>query len=547
MKRIILLCSVCFSALALQAAPVGSTFTYQGTLSDGGAPATGLYDFWFTLVTDAAGGTAIGNPLPRFAVPVSNGLFVVQLNFGSSPFDGEARWLDIAVRTNNAESFSTLGPRQLLRPTPYAISARSVSGPLSASQLSGVGTNAVTLNNPGNVLSGDGSGLTGVNAATLQGMNSTNFWQVGGNANTTPGTDYIGTSDNKALELKANGQRVMRIEPALAPNIIGGASANIVSNGVFGATIAGGGLPSQPNRVGGYYGVIGGGHNNVITRDYAFIGGGQGNIAGYGSVVGGGAANKATNTYSVVPGGSANTAGGVNSFAAGGAAQAAHDGTFVWSDGTSSFASTTSNQFSIRATGGVRLDNTTSMQFGTGMRQMLNLWNTNYGIGIQSSSLYFRCNNQGADDGFIWYRGGGHSDAYANAGGGVELMHLVNAGLYVKGALISSSDRNSKQGLKDISPVEVLDKVVSMPISEWSYKHDPDTRHVGPMAQDFRAAFGLGTDDKHIATVDADGVAFAAIQGLNQKLQEKDSEIQELKKAVAELKAEIKGITNGNR
>ena len=56
------------------------------------------------------------------------------------------------------------------------------------------------------------------------------------------------------------------------------------------------------------------------------------------------------------------------------------------------------------------------------------------------------------------------------------------------------------------------------------------------MAQDFHAAFGLGTDDKHIATVDADGVALAAIQGLNQKLNEKDAEIQALKQSVAELK-----------
>lgn len=66
---------------------------------------------------------------------------------------------------------------------------------------------------------------------------------------------------------------------------------------------------------------------------------------------------------------------------------------------------------------------------------------------------------------------------YANPGGGVELMHLVNAGLYVKGALISSSDRDRKQGLKEISPAEVLDKVVSMPISmrtAWRWQRSRD-------------------------------------------------------------------------
>jgi hypothetical protein len=75
---------------------------------------------------------------------------------------------------------------------------------------------------------------------------------------------------------------------------------------------------------------------------------------------------------------------------------------------------------------------------------MLNLWGTNYGIGVQAGSLYFRCNNAGANDGFIWYRGGGHADSYGNAGGGTELMHIYNSGLYVKGALVSSSDRNAK-------------------------------------------------------------------------------------------------------
>ena len=57
------------------------------------------------------------------------------------------------------------------------------------------------------------------------------------------------------------------------------------------------------------------------------------------------------------------------------------------------------------------------------------------------------------------------------------------------------------------------------------------------MAQDFYAAFNVGPDDKHIATVDADGVTLAAIQGLNQKLEEKDAELQALKQTVAELKA----------
>jgi hypothetical protein len=92
----------------------------------------------------------------------------------------------------------------------------------------------------------------------------------------------------------------------------------------------------------------------------------------------------------------------------------------------------------------------------------------------------------------------------------------------------------------------VLEKVAALPITRWRYTNDLATVHVGPMAQDFRAAFDVGPDDKHIATVDADGVALAAIQGLNQKLErrleQKETEITELKQTVAELKQLVQAL-----
>ena len=78
-----------------------------------------------------------------------------------------------------------------------------------------------------------------------------------------------------------------------------------------------------------------------------------------------------------------------------------------------------------------------------------------------------------------------------------------------------------------------------MPISAWNYKDDPASRHVGPMAQDFHAAFGLGFDDKHIATVDADGIALAAIQGLNQKLEAQAGALQERDDRIARLESDL--------
>jgi SMC interacting uncharacterized protein involved in chromosome segregation len=66
--------------------------------------------------------------------------------------------------------------------------------------------------------------------------------------------------------------------------------------------------------------------------------------------------------------------------------------------------------------------------------------------------------------------------------------------------------------------------------------------HLGPMAQDFYAAFAVGMDDKHISMVDADGVALAAIQGLNEKVEQKETEITELKRELDDLKKLVNRI-----
>jgi hypothetical protein len=70
---------------------------------------------------------------------------------------------------------------------------------------------------------------------------------------------------------------------------------------------------------------------------------------------------------------------------------------------------------------------------------------------------------------------------------------------------------------------------------EWRYKNQPDELHLGPVAQDFYAAFGLGGDDKHIATVDEGGVALAAIQGLSRLLRDKDARINAQQQEISAL------------
>jgi hypothetical protein len=106
-------------------------------------------------------------------------------------------------------------------------------------------------------------------------------------------------------------------------------------------------------------------------------------------------------------------------------------------------------------------------------------------------------------------------------------------------AFVSTSDRNAKENFKPVSPQEVLDKVASLPITTWNFKELNDGRHMGPLAQDFYAAFGLGGSETTITTVDPDGVALAAIQGLNQKVETENtalrSENAELKKRLEKL------------
>ncbi len=105
----------------------------------------------------------------------------------------------------------------------------------------------------------------------------------------------------------------------------------------------------------------------------------------------------------------------------------------------------------------------------------------------------------------------------------------------------NGSDRNIKQNFSPVSPQTVLARVSALPITEWQYKAEAaGTRHIGPMAQDFHAAFGLnGGDDTHISTVDEGGVALAAIQGLNQKVENR-SENSELR--IQKLEAENAGL-----
>jgi hypothetical protein len=103
------------------------------------------------------------------------------------------------------------------------------------------------------------------------------------------------------------------------------------------------------------------------------------------------------------------------------------------------------------------------------------------------------------------------------------------------------SDKNLKYGFQSVDSQWVLDQVVEMPISTWSYKSGKDghARHIGPMAQDFHAAFGVGESDRFIFQIDADGVSLAAIQALDAKVDELEAENAKLRATLRELEARL--------
>ncbi len=218
-RTLLALVSVFILNPPLFAAPLGTAFTYQGRLNAATGPANGSYDLKFTLNDAATGPAQIGSALTNAATPVSNGVFTVTLDFGSGVFTGAARWLEIGVRSGGSPvDFTTLTPRQLLTPSPYALYAPNAGTAATANSANAVAANSVA--NAGlqaNAVTTDKIADGTISASDLSpALASSTFWRLGGNTGTTPGANYLGTADNQPFELKANGVRSFRIEPTLS-------------------------------------------------------------------------------------------------------------------------------------------------------------------------------------------------------------------------------------------------------------------------------------------------------------------------------------------
>ncbi|MBN2375342.1 MAG: hypothetical protein JXD22_03000 [Sedimentisphaerales bacterium] len=123
----------------INAAPMGTAFTYQGRLTDAGSPATASYDFRFRLYDALTAGTQVGSTITELGVPANEGYFKVELDFGNV-FRGDATWLEIDVAPQGSGTYTTLKPRQEVTPTPYAMYADMADSVAGGIGIDGSGT-----------------------------------------------------------------------------------------------------------------------------------------------------------------------------------------------------------------------------------------------------------------------------------------------------------------------------------------------------------------------------------------------------------------------
>jgi hypothetical protein len=221
-------------------------------------------------------------------------------------------------------------------------------------------------------------------------------------------------------------------------------------------------------------------------------------------------------------------------------------GSFVFSDRSvlddnnivtdEAFKSANNHTFNVRASGGYYLY--TNSGVSTGLRMShLTPSNVAYGSLVWTDRSSDSSVSPTAQNQTIFRSSGGYW-LYSDSGltAGVTLAPGA-------GAWNNLSDRNMKDNFSAVDTRAVLRGVLDLPISTWNYKSQNETvRHIGPMAQDFQAAFGVGEDDKHISTIDPDGVALAAIQGLNEELRDRDAKISAQQEELKEQKTKLTAI-----
>jgi hypothetical protein len=317
----------------------------------------------------------------------------------------------------------------------------------------------------------------------------------GGYQNTVTGTQGTvggGYSNTALADIATISGGTANIASGVGSTIAGGSANTASGTGAF----VGGGYSNAAN---GYLGAVAGGDNNIANDSHGTVGGGYGNFAGGNSAtiaggysnyvsddsgtIGGGYDNTVSGDYGTVPGGNLNSASGNYSFAAGRKAAANNDGCFVWGDDTDiAVECNNDDRWVVRASGGVYFYSNGELGSGTFLAAGANSWS-------------------------------------------------------------SISDRAAKENFVAANTGAILEAVANMPLYEYNLKsQDPTVHHLGPVAQDFHAAFDYGEHELAINMQDADGVALASIQALYDRSIELETENAVLQQQLTDLEGRLTGL-----
>jgi hypothetical protein len=471
-------------------AHAGSAFTYQGQLTNDNGAVTDACDMTFNLYDAASAGNAVGTANAKNQVNVVNGLFTVQLDFGDSAFDGSDRFLEVAVKCGSDTELTTIG-RQPVRPVPYAITAQHVPF----------------------------SGITNMPSLANTEHNHNDIYYTKQEIDTELDTKAETNTLEGALITKSDLGHTHQASDIMSGTLHESLLPTNIPN-----------LTEAENIQADWINALHPWGDDEVVDTLTIDGGTIEN-----SVIG--ATTPAAGTFTNL------TVNDTIPLIFEGAIADDFETSLVITEPTADQTITLPD-----ASGTVILESTTTCADNQVLKKSSGTW-----ICANDDQLTFAGTGSATTAAHSDHH---HNNVYADAASTNQALSNLNATITNKADISHShndlyytkteadnrfsivSDRNAKENFGQVAPIEILEKIVTLPIETWNYKTQPESiRHIGPMAQDFYAAFGVGDSDKTIATVDAHGVALAAIQGLYQLIQQQQRTISTLKAENHELHA----------
>lgn len=460
--RQLVLCAALAATLGLGlAAPAAATsFTYHGQLQDAGQPANGNYDLQLTLYSAPTGGTVVAGPVTLYGVNVKDGNFATTADFGATAPLTAQGWLDVKVKAAGGDFI--------------ALDARSPVAP---------------------------------EAGACPGA-----WALDGNAG-NPAGSYLGTADNQAVWIRANGASVATFKP----NSSVGLAFPYDTAGAFSTAI---------------------GYNAGTVNDGSIVTGGW-NDATFGNTI----RDTATNQVILV----AEHGVGINTAKAVDGNPLRDELTIAPSAGLPASSADLTLMTGTPAANGYHGFNINAAPNG-----YLNISGLHYDTGgsvLSYDPILAISHYHNALTASFAFNGAsfGHPMTVGNNTSNGNGAFVSSTGVWT-----NASSRSFKDSFAAIDPVTVLDRLVALPIQTWYYKGNRDDgMHLGPVAEEFASAFGLGSNERYIGTVDESGVALAAIQGLNRKVERENARLKvdnaDLRQRLDRLAARLEKLETGRR